>query len=76
MDRSLVPGQPVTSIPHMTNFDVAGLIKPGEVYVDHVIGIVLRRPAPCGVNTSINTVLILGKVVPRLRKDTIAKLRT
>jgi len=71
----MVPGQSVTAIHHMTNFDIAGLIKPGEVYVDHIIGTVVKRPAPCGANTSIQTVLILGKVVPRLRKDTIAKLR-
>lgn len=71
----LVPTTPVTAVHHMTNFDVAGMIKPGEVYVDHIIGTVVRRPAPCGINTSIQTVLILGKVVPRIKKDAIAKLR-
>ena len=71
----LVPGQPVTAIHHMTNFDIAGLVTPGEVYVDHIIGTVIRRPTPCGSNRSIQTLLIHGKVVPRIRKGTIAKLR-
>ena len=71
----LLPTQPVTAIPHMTNFDIAGLIKLGEVYVDHIIGTVVERPAPCGINTSIQTLKILGGVVPRIKKGTIAKLR-
>jgi hypothetical protein len=71
----LVPGQPVTAIHHMTNFDIAGLLTPGEVYVDHIVGTVVRRPTTCGSNKSIQTVCIVGKVVPRLRKNKIAKLR-
>ena len=70
-----VPTAPVTAIHHMTNFDIAGMIKPGEVYVDHIIGTVVRRPSPCGINTSIQTLLILGGVVPRIKKGTLDKLR-
>lgn len=71
----LVPTAPVSSIHDMTDFDIAGLIIPGEVYVDHIIGTVVERPSPCGINSSVETIKILGGVVPRIRKDVIAKLR-
>ena len=71
----LVPTATVTAIHEITDFDVAGLIKIGELYVDHIIGTVIERPAPCGINTSIQTVKILGTVIPRIKAGTLAKLR-
>ena len=70
------PTAPVTAIHDMTDFDVAGLLTPGEVYVDHIIGTVIARPAPCGINSPVQTLQILGCMIPRLRKDTIAQLRS
>ena len=72
---ALAPTTPLTAVHHMTNFDIAGIVKPGDVYVDHIIGTVYEGPSPCGVNTSINTIIILGGVVPRIKNGTLATLR-
>ena len=40
----LVPTTPVTALHDMTDFDVAGMIVPGTVYVDHIIGTAVERP--------------------------------
>ena len=72
----LVPTTPVTAVPHMTNFDLAGMITVGSVYVDHIVGTVVEKPEPCGINGSILTVKILGKVVPRIKKSSLDKLRS
>jgi hypothetical protein len=72
---ALVPTTPVTAVHDMTDFDKAGLIVPGTVYVDHIIGTVTERPEPCGINSVILTVKILGSVIPRMTADTPANLR-
>ena len=71
----LVPTTPVTAVHNMTDFDVAGMIIPGTVYVDHIIGTVVERPEPCGINSPTLTVKILGCVIPRIAADTLANLR-
>jgi hypothetical protein len=78
-DRSrvveLVPTAPVTARYSMTDFDTGGVIVPGEVYVDHIIGTIVDGPAPCGINSMTETVKILGCMIPRIPAGTLANLR-
>jgi hypothetical protein len=72
---NLYPGQTLTAIPSRTDFDTAGLLIPAKLYIDHVIGVVISRPAPCGINTSISTIEFIGETIPRIRASVIALLR-
>ena len=72
----LVPGAPLTSTTtNRSNFDTAGLVKIGEVYVDHIIGVVLERPKMCGINNVVQTVQFQSCDLPRIPAGTVAKLR-
>ena len=71
----LVPTTPLTVLASMDDFDIAGVVVPGTVYVDHIIGTVYEGATPCAVNSSISTIKILGGVVPRITKGTLDLLR-
>jgi hypothetical protein len=72
---ALRPTTPLTSPHSLNNFDVGGLIKPGVVYVDHIIGTVIESPAPCGINSVIQSLKFQGDTIPRIKKGTISLLR-
>ena len=72
---NLVPTTPLTATPDMNDFDVAGVLKPGTVYVDHIVGTVYQEPTMCGSAKHRTTLWVLGGVVPRIPADTIALLR-
>jgi hypothetical protein len=72
----LAPTTVLTAIASLTDFDIAGLLVPGTLYVDHIIGVVIERPAPCGINSSINTFKFIGETIPRIRQGTLAQLRS
>jgi hypothetical protein len=57
------------------NFDTAGLIKPAKVYVDHVIGVVIKGPHPMtGYNPDLYGLLFQGMIIPRLDLETLVEL--
>jgi hypothetical protein len=72
---ALAPTTTLTAIPSLTDFDVAGVLTPGTLYVDHIIGSVVERPAPCGINASIQTLRMIGLTIPRIRRGTLNLLR-
>ena len=72
---ALFPTTPLTAIHSMDNFDEAGKLKIGQVYVDHIVGVVYESPMPCGVNSSTSSLKLIGKVVPRIPADTVDLLR-
>jgi hypothetical protein len=72
---ALAPTVTLTSVPSLTDFDIAGLLITGGVYIDHVIGVIVERPAPCGINSAIQTCRFIGETIPRIRKGTLALLR-
>jgi hypothetical protein len=73
----LVPGTPLTSTTtDITDFDTAGLVKPGTPYVDHIIGVVIARPEMCGINHYIKTIQFQGCDLPRIPAGTISALRS
>jgi hypothetical protein len=72
---ALAPTTILTAIPSLTNFDIAGLLIPGTLYVDHIIGTVVERPAACGINASIQTLRFVGLTIPRIRRGTLNLLR-
>lgn len=67
---------PVTSPYDVTDPTLAGTIRPGHVYVDHVFGVIIQPPKPAGINRNINTVLIQTHVIPRLTKAAVETILT
>jgi hypothetical protein len=73
----LVPGTPVTADgTDITDFDNAGLVKVGQLYVDHIIGVVVSAAAVVGINHSVRSICIQGTTIPRILSTTIASLRS
>jgi hypothetical protein len=73
--QQLYPGATLTAVPSLTDFDVAGLLIPGQIYVDHIVGVVIERPDPCGINSAIQTLRFVGDSIPRIKAGAIASLR-
>jgi hypothetical protein len=74
-EPALRPTTPLTSLYSLTDLDNGGRLRPGHVYVDHIIGVVIEPPAPCGINTSIQSLRFQGDTIPRIKKGVIAQLR-
>jgi hypothetical protein len=61
---------PLTAIPHMTEFDTAGMLTSASVYRDHVVGVVVEAPAPMsGYNPDIMGLKFQGMNLPKLPDD-------
>jgi hypothetical protein len=68
-------GTPLTATADLNDFSIAGVFTPGQVYVDHIVGVVVEGPGICGVNTAITTIKLQGRVIPRIPSGKIALLR-
>jgi len=67
-----VPGTWLTADwDNINDFDTAGIIRPGKLYEDHIIGIVVQGVTPIGINQDVSGIVFQGMVIPRI-KDGLA----
>ena len=70
--NQMVPGTLLTTTRNgFNNFDTAGLIRPGIMYVDQIIGIVVRGIRHSTSNADINCIAFQGLPIPRMSKDAV-----